>query len=122
MTAPRRIALLGGLLSLLLLASSCYRTTLVFEPTPPTPNALKLRRNHLIGLVELEGPIAIDGVCPNGAAQIYQRQGAISIGLAIITAGFANGRDVMIWCRSGARYQAKAGRDGMLRDVRRTDL
>ncbi len=99
------VARLASMVALLvvagLLVTGCYRTTLVFDPHRAAVfPAAEISHTYMMGVVGLDGPINLHGLCPNGIARIDQWESPLGVVVRTLS-GVVGMRDAEIHCRAG---------------------
>jgi hypothetical protein len=115
----KRLALLAAVA----LSAGCYKMNYINAAPPGTPGFQDEWRDIIIfGLVELEDPVALDQVCPNGWAKVHNERtftnGLVSWALNIVLLGWVyTPHATTVWCASGAAYDVELNEDGRVTSI-----
>lgn len=111
----------AALVTLLVSASGCYRTALVFDRqgrSRPYPT-VEAVRTFALGAIELGGPIQLDGLCPDGVARIEQQEGFLGVVVRSISQVISL-REVEIYCVDGNYARGVIDADGNVHEASMT--
>ncbi len=112
----RRLSILVALTSLLG-AAGCYATTIRSgRPINPQPVMQKdgatvivydgkWHHGFILGLVEVGGNYDLDGICPNGWAEIHTESSFVNLVVSVVTAGVYTPQSVTIRCSTAPKPQ-----------------
>lgn len=99
----------------LLSTLGCYKIDYVTN-SPVTGNATTDYWNHRViwGIIELEGPLQLEDVCPNGQFDKVHTEQDIISGLIsyFFTGAIYTPNTVSVWCSDGTAYRGGADSSG----------
>ena len=115
----KRLALLAALA----LSGGCYKMNYINSAPSGSPAYTDEWRDILIfGLVELNDPVALDNVCPNGWAKIHNERtfenGLVSWALTLVLLGWLyHPHATTVWCVGGTAYDVELNADGLVTTI-----
>ena len=112
-----------AMLAAVTLSAGCYKMNYINAAPSGTPGFEDEWRDIIIfGLVELDDPVALDQVCPNGWAKVHNERtfenGLVSWALTIVLLGWVyTPHATTVWCAGGSAYDVELNGDGMVTTI-----
>jgi hypothetical protein len=113
----------SALLLALALSSGCYKMNYInAAPSGAQGFQDEWRDIIIFGLVELDDPVALDQVCPNGWAKVHNERtfenGLVSFALSLILLGWVyTPHATTVWCVGGTAYDVELNTDGLVTTI-----
>lgn len=116
------IRVLAGALALVAL-SACYKVTYVVDPSvPENPTHDDWHKSAVFGLVELDEPVPLGTICPDGVARFTHQLGVKELCVGACTFSLFNPAQVTVTCRSGQAWDVELTEDGLVQHAQPQDL
>ncbi|WP_428264444.1 hypothetical protein [Haliangium sp.] len=99
-TTTRCSLLVLALVLALAWISGCYRHQIVLQDQPPMAMVAQadVHKFYVLGFIGLGGAIPLEGFCPTGTAQIYQRAGLFHWLAVALSGGLVTSRSSLFLC------------------------
>lgn len=108
--------LMMAVVGLSVLATACYKVDYTTENASAAEATEEIWRHRVVwGIIELDGTLALDEVCPSGVAKVHTERDIVT-GLVTQVAGGGLYAPSMIsvWCVDGSAYRATMNGDAVV--------
>lgn len=101
--------------SALLALTACYKVTYVVDPSvPENPSYDEWHKSAIFGLTELDEPVPLSTICPEGVARFTHQLGVKEACVSACTFQLFNPAQVLVTCKGGQAWDVQMGDDGMV--------
>lgn len=95
--------------------SACYKVTYVVDASvPASPSYEDWHKSALVGLVELDDPVPLSTICPDGVARFTHELGIKEACVTGCTFNLFNPAQVTVTCKSGQAWDVEMTEDGLV--------